>query len=186
MLESIRTSLGLTITEVVTVPKLRHSRRPFYTLHQTGLSQTSRELRCPIGCPNVCDRINFLCKARQVTEYDMVVIAQDRLAHDFFTSLGIETLDSSDFGLPDAASESTAWGDPAYDALIRARLVMLLQILEMGFNAFFSDVDIAWNGDPVMGLLEGVSITSQVRRNLDRRTAGMREMEDKISSSCTF
>lgn len=100
--------------------------------------------------------VNFLCKANEVTKYDVMVIAQDHLARDFFRSMGIETMDSADFGLPDSVSGSTAWGDPAYDALIRARLVMLLQILEMGFNVFFSDVDIAWSGDPVLDLLEGV------------------------------
>ncbi|KAI8816563.1 nucleotide-diphospho-sugar transferase-domain-containing protein [Fimicolochytrium jonesii] len=92
---------------------------------------------------------NWACMAKKLQPYKFIIVSQDPESNVYLKSNTLlSTFDGAAIGVDSTAAQS-AWRSPAYNHIVKMKVLIVRQILEMGYHVLFSDVDIVWLDDPL-------------------------------------
>jgi hypothetical protein len=104
---------------------------------------------------------NFLCRLAKISKtFKYVVIAQDTSFYDFLQSHKIPSISGSLIH-PISTQNAENFRTTGFNAISIAKMIAVRVVLELGYNVLFSDVDIAWNENPVPFLPADVDLAIQ-------------------------
>ena len=105
--------------------------------------------------------LNFLCRLAKISkDFKYIVVAQDPSFYNFLQSNNIPSVSGSLIH-PVSTGNTAKFRTGGFNQISIAKIIAARIVLELGYNVFFSDVDIGWKKNPLPYLSSDVDLVIQ-------------------------